>query len=45
VLQENYPGKRPQTVWRGGKGFMHYNLDDEEEEDDDDGDDHDYNCI
>ena len=33
-------------MWRGGKGFMHYNLDDEEEEDDDDdGDDHDYNCI
>ena len=38
-LQNNYPGKRPQTV-RGGRRIMHDNLD-KDDDDDDDGDDHD----
>ena len=38
-MVKNYPGKRPQTVWRGGR-IMYGNVDDDDDGgDDDDGDD------
>ena len=41
-MVKNYPGKRPQTVWRGGR-IMYGNVDDDDDDDDggddDDGDD------
>ena len=35
---KKYPGKRPQTLWWGGKRILHYNCGDDDGDDDDDDD-------
>ena len=38
IAQNNYPRKRPQTVWGGSGRIMYFNVDDDDGDDDDDAD-------